>query len=187
MPDKSGDFVVYHSPWKMTLAAAGGAILAGLSLVLPVVSTIRQDQDAWIAYLIGLAGLLFFGQAAVKGCAALKNATPAVVLSPQGIDERSYLLGSAGFVRWSEIESFRYHRAGLFSMIAVYLRDEKAFMQRQSPLKRFFTVTGKAGRQGAPMVISLLTVSISPSELIYQMAIFHLQAQASAPTTGQWR
>jgi hypothetical protein len=185
MLEDADDFVVYHSPWKMGLAAAGGAIMAGLSMVLPIVSTIRQDHNVWIAYLIGLAGVLFFGLAAVKGRAALKNATPAVVLSRQGIDERSYLLGSAGFVPWSEIESFCYYRAGLISMIAVYLRDEKTFLQRQSPLKRFFTVTGKPGRQGAPMVISLLMLSVSPSELIYRMESLHRQAQPSIPTTGE--
>jgi hypothetical protein len=177
MPDNPDEFVVYHSRWKLGLVAAGAMVLAVLSVAAAVVVTLRHDRDVWLAYLILSGGLLFFGSGAIKALNIIKHNVPAVVVNRQGIDERSYLLGSAGFVPWSEIESYRCHQYGMFSMIAVYLYDEQAFLQRQSPLKRFFSITGKSGRGGAVMVVSDMTLSISASELIDKMTAYHQQAR----------
>lgn len=80
----------------------------------------------------GPFGLVLFGGYALWALTRLLDRRPRIRVTPEGIIDDNFWY-SPGLVRWADILDVRMTRLGL---IEVDLRDENAFWERLSPLRR---------------------------------------------------
>jgi hypothetical protein len=86
-------------------------------------------RDLAIGLGFAVVDILFFGSALRWAWGRLLKATPALVISDQGLDERSNM-GSPGFIAWDEISGIGRDGWLWGRFLTIELKDRRAFAKR---------------------------------------------------------
>lgn len=150
---------------KMWSTIALGLLMAVGGLWL--FRTANQFEELWfqiVAYVVAVAGILFFGGGALVIIRFMSSGRPALIFESDGfIDETS--LSAVGKVYWRDVTGLRKRGAFLVGDL-----DNPAtyFPEESSGLKRWL-IKGNLRRFDTPVVLSAQTVALSLDELTARM------------------
>lgn len=178
------DLSVRVSIPKAILAILGATILFAPSVLLclaPVfgLQSVSPGDSAFVVAasilgplvpgLVGLAGVLFFGYALVFFLLRLILFwRPMLEIGSEGVLDRASAV-AAGFVPWEEIEDAKMVNSYGQSFVGVSLRDERAFLRRQNPLKRLVMKVNRRYFTRAAINIPSTIMPVSPREILLQI------------------
>jgi hypothetical protein len=118
-----------------------------------------------LVYIEGFASILFFGLVAILVFKKLLNKEPGFVINSKGITDNSSGT-SAGFIPWSEIDSFQITKVFTQKFIAIILKDPEHYLSKVEGKfkKRSMTLNYKSSK--SPVNISTNSLKISFGELL---------------------
>ncbi|MBR2567288.1 MAG: hypothetical protein IKE29_22110 [Paenibacillus sp.] len=159
--------VEYPSRGRMAWFAAGSALFVGAGLFL-MFDPSEDAGSSMISRVIGLLSILFFGLCFVYYLVKMIKKEPSFVINERGfIDSSSYTSG--GDISWEDVEHiFMYELMGQ-QMIGVKLKDEQAFLERQSGVKRKL-MTASTNMVDATISIPQNSITL-PLDQLYLMMI----------------
>ena len=148
------------SPPPLFEARDSRAFWLVMVLTFTVLAVVSSAVWGW-----GAAGIGFFGLQGVWSLLRVLDRRPRLIVTEEGVIDRTYLLLSPGLIPWSEIARFEPSRLG---MIRVELRDEGAFWARLSPLQKF--AAGKLHLYGlGPAAIQSWVLDSSQSDFLDEL------------------
>ena len=160
-----------------TFFVAVGAYLCVGSLVPDMfVEPFAFPSRRIVAFVVGAADLLFFGFALIFLVGRLfRFRNPIFEVGPDGILDRASAL-SVGFIPWEEVEDARVRRLLVLGYLAVRVRDARALLTRQGPVKR--RLMGLNQRIiGTPVAVPLSALAVREEELLRKIRR-HMESSA---------
>ncbi|MFK0522650.1 STM3941 family protein [Paenibacillus illinoisensis] len=173
--------VEYPSRKRMGWLAAGAALFVAAGFFL-MFSDSSDTGDSVISAVVGLVSVLFFGLCFAYSLVKMIKKEPSFVVNEQGfVDSSSYTSG--GFIPWKDVENiFMYELMGQ-SMIGVKLKDEQAFLDRQTGVKRKLMTVNT---QMVDATVSIAQSSLSlPLEQLYIMMVGRWKRASGVYKPGQ--
>lgn len=133
---------------SLAFVAIGSAFIATPETFSKAVAFARS---ATMIVLIGFAGIVFFGIAAVVIFLKLISKKPAFVIGGEGIEINS---GVTGYVKWSEISGIDTIAIKRSRLILLYLKDPEAYISQKPNSFSRMMANMSYRSYGTPLVVS---------------------------------
>lgn len=128
------DYVVYQSKWKQ-LGLSPVGVLMTLAGLFVLVGGLTERQ--YVAALVGLVGLLFFGFCTVVIIRQLFVGKQLVVLTDEGFfDYTSATATKDLLIPWDQIEKIENKSLAQQTFVSVYLRDSEELFSGLSTFQK---------------------------------------------------
>lgn len=135
--------------------AIGGLGMAAVSAMMA-----RSGAGSMTGW-IGIAGVIFFGAAAVVGIFQGARRGPRLTLDAHGVHDRT--LG-VGVIAWSDIADAEPFGVARQPFVALHLREPSKYLARASRFKRFLARLNR--RSGlSPFSVNLVGLDADPSQV----------------------
>lgn len=170
-PETADRFVVRSSRKRLALLLLGSLVMVAGSLWLTgLLGPVEVPLPDAVRVVVAVVGLVFFGTAGCYFGYGLVVRRPAVVLTPDGLDDRAS--GSAaGLVPWSEITGTEVIAMGRQPMLAVHVSDPAAVLARQGRAARGL-MRQNAKLTGSVVTLPLATVDVPQERLVEEVERF---------------
>ncbi len=141
----------------------GSSILCATNIWV-IISHRPITSTKFIDIPLGILGLTFFGIATVYVFVRFFDKRPALIIDNRGITDYSSLI-SAGFIPWENVANFGITRVYKQAIVTIMLRDPKAFLATQKPIKKaIMSINMKWYR--SPVQLSANTLSVNANEIL---------------------
>ena len=151
------EFIIYPKRSRMLM-------LSFLSIVFVLLGTIFTllfiygEAPIWIG-IVGVITLLFFGWCGIFYLKELLNRRPALIISVEGIIDRSSYL-AAGLVKWEDIKEFNLYTFSGQTFLGIVTYDPKLIINRTSGAKRLLNGANR-GLVDAQVIIPVKNLACS--------------------------
>jgi hypothetical protein len=154
------------SKTKMFLMVAGSIVLVVFGIILTIspatfISPFSRNPD--LIRLSGIAGILFFGAAAIYGLRKLFDKTLGLIVDDNGITDNTNA-SSAGLIEWADITEIRTQQIRSTKFILVFTSNPDKYLERAHGLKRKL-MQANLMKYGTPLSIISNTLKLSYTEM----------------------
>lgn len=132
----------------IAIAAIGGAM---------IVTEGWQSAAGWF----GIAGVLFFGIAAVVGLWQGTRRSPRLTLDENGVQDRTL---KVGVIDWSDIVAVEPYEVAGQPFVGLRLRDPSKYLERTSGMWRILAWLNSGS--GFPLSVNLVGLDADPSRVL---------------------
>lgn len=132
--------MIYPKRGRMFMLAFVSFVFVLLGILFLWIS-FDEGSPFWLG-LIGIIVIAFFGLGAVYYVIELLNWRPALIVSDEGIVDRSSFVG-AGLIKWEEIESMEFISMSGQVFLSIFTYDPNLIIDRTSGIKRVLNKLNK--------------------------------------------
>ena len=135
------EFVIYPKRFRMLMLGFLSLVFVLLGVLFTVLS-INGEATLWIG-VVGVITLLFFGWCGIYYVKEFINRRPALIISDEGIIDRSSYLG-AGLVKWEDIKEFNLYTFSGQAFLGITTYDPHLIIQRTSGARKLLNGMNKS-------------------------------------------
>lgn len=147
--------VIYQSKAKMLLVLCGSLLFVAGGFFIHSAFSLSPEFSAKVAVAIYI-GIPFFGLCALYAIYRLVVKSPALTISPEGLDENASACG-AGFIPWDEIERIETYEYRGQKLLGIFLYDQEKLIARLSAFKKSMA---QANTSLLPTVVNIPQIAV---------------------------
>lgn len=140
------------------------------------IQRLGRFHDPRFVHGVGLAGMAFFGTAAVFVVRKWFDRRPGLIVDAEGIVDNASGI-SAGRIPWRDILGFEEHRIHRQRLLSVRLANPEAYVAKSPPVRRLLQ-RGNLAMGFSPVMLSSNALSMDFDALCACLQAAHAQALA---------
>ena len=146
----------------------GALIFVALGLLMMYVAVQAKGQVIMMAiyFLVGLAGVLFFGLMAIVLLAKLLKNKAGIIISDDGLTDNTSGV-SAGFIPWKDIRKINFSRSGKMVFFVVMVKKPEKYIEREKNILKRFAMRMNNKMSGSPIHILVSFLDTDLNALYY--------------------